>query len=183
MNEYCSNLDDYLLGDLSPADAAAFAQHLGGCEECREAVKEQQWIDDLLQASSRLEIEVPPPHIAAELRVDVARRESFRKRAITIALATAAALLMAVTWLLNNPTGDSAKRVATTVEVPTAPEPAHAMFVAESNAIAVPIKSRHPDVTIVRVYSTFQPLDNSTMAAFQPESNKSNTMTDFSNGG
>ncbi len=103
MNEYCSNLDNYLLGELSPADEAAFAEHIDSCEECREAVEEQQWIDDLLQASSRLESEVPPPHIASELRVVVARRESFRRRAVGIALATAAALLIATTWLLHNP--------------------------------------------------------------------------------
>jgi predicted anti-sigma-YlaC factor YlaD len=183
MNEYCSNLDNYLLGDLSPADAAAFAEHLGGCEECREAFDQQQWINDLLQGSSQLDAEVPPPHIAAELRAATVRRESFRKRAITIAFASAAALLVAVTWLLNHPTGNTPQHVATTTDVPTAPEPPYAMFVAGGDAIAVPIKSRHPDVTIVRVYSTFQPLDTSKMAAFQPESNKSNTMTDFSNGG
>jgi anti-sigma factor RsiW len=183
MNEYCSNLDSYLLDDLSPADATAFAEHLDSCEECREAIEEQQWIDSLLQTSSRLESEVPPPHIARELRVTVARRESFRRRAMGIALATAAALLIATTWLLHNSGAGFPEHVATTIELPTVPESPRATFVATGDAIAVPVKSRHPDVTIVRVYSTFKPVDNSTMAAFQPESNKPNTLTDFSNGG
>jgi anti-sigma factor RsiW len=183
MNEYCSNLDNYLLGDLSPADAAAFAEHLDGCEDCREAIDEQQWIDDLLQTSSRLETEVPPQYIAAELRVVVASRESFRRLAVGIALATAAALLIAATWVLHHPSASLPQHVATTTDVPTAPEPRQATFVAGGDTIAVPVKSRHPDVTIVRVYSTFQPADNSKMAAFQPESNNSNNLTDFSNGG
>ncbi len=183
MNELCSNLDDYLLGDLSPAGAGAFAQHLDGCEECREAIDEQRWIDDVLQASSQLETEVPPPHIAAELRAATILRESFRKRAITLAFASAAALLITVTWLLYHPTGNTRKHVATTTDIPTTPEPPHAMFVAGGDAIAVPIKSRHPDVTIVRVYSKFQPLDNSKMAAFEPESTNLNNLNNFSNGG
>ena len=122
MNEYCSNLDSYLLGELSPADEVAFAEHIDSCEECREAVEEQQWIDDLLEASTRLESEVPPPRIVSELRVSVARRESFRRRAVGIALATAAALLIATTWLLHNPGANFPEHVATTTEVPTAPE-------------------------------------------------------------
>jgi anti-sigma factor RsiW len=183
MNEYCSNLDDYLHGDLSPADAVAFAEHIDGCEECREAVEEQHWIDDLLQASSRLETQVPPPQIVSELRAVVARRESFRRSTLRFALATAAALLIATTWLLNHPTDETPKHVATTTDVPNAPEPPHAMFVAAGDAIAVPIKSRHPDVTIVRVYSTLKPIENSKMADFQPESNNANNLTDFSNGG
>jgi anti-sigma factor RsiW len=183
MNEYCSNLDSYLLGDLSPADASTFAEHLASCEECREAIEEQQWIDSLLQTSSRLESEVPQPHIVSELRVAVARRESFRRRALSIALATAAVLLIAATWLLNHPIGDTPKHFATATNVPAVPESPHAIFVAAGDAIAVRVKSRHPDVTIVRVYSTFQPVANSKMAAFQSESNEPNTLTDFSNGG
>jgi anti-sigma factor RsiW len=183
MNEYCPNLDNYLLGDLSPADEAAFAEHLHNCDDCREAIDEQQWIDNLLQASSQLETEIPPPHIASELRVVAASRESHRNRAVAIALATAAALLIAATWLLNHPTGTLPERVATTNQVPNIPEAPHAVFVAGSGAIAVPVESRHPDVTIVRIYSMFQPADNSKMAAFQPESNNLNNLTDFSNGG
>jgi anti-sigma factor RsiW len=183
MNEYCSNLDNYLLADLSPADDAAFAEHLAGCEDCREAIEEQQWIDDALRASSGLESQIPPPHIASDLRVVVARRESHRRRAVGIALATAATLLVVVTWLLNHPSGHLPERVATTNQVPSAPESPRAVFVAGGGTIAVPVESRHPDVTIVRIYSTFQPSDKSKMAAFQPESNRPNTLTDFSNGG
>jgi anti-sigma factor RsiW len=183
MNEYCSNLDNYLLGDLTPADEAAFAAHLQACNDCREAVDEQQWINNLLEASSQLETEIPPPHIASELRVVAASRESYRNRAVAIAFATAAALLVAVTWLLNHPAGTLPERITTLNQIPNAPEPPHAVFVAGSGAIAVPVESRHPDVTIVRIYSKFQPADDSKMAAFQPESNNLNNPIDFSNGG
>ena len=104
MNEYCSNLDNYLVGDLSPADEAAFAEHLNGCDECREAIEQQQWINGLLQASSQIETQAPPPRIANELRVTVCVRESFRKRAVTFAFASAAALLVAATWRTTNGT-------------------------------------------------------------------------------
>jgi anti-sigma factor RsiW len=183
MNKLCSSLDDYLLGDLSPADEATFAEHLHSCSECQEAIDQQQWINDLVHASSQIATEVPPSHIADDLRAVVARRESFRKRAVRIALATAATLLVAITSLLNHPTGTSPERVAISKELPTAPKPPHAKFVAGRGTIAVPIESRHPDVTIVRVYSTFQPADNSKMAALEPESNNLNDLTDFSNGG
>jgi anti-sigma factor RsiW len=183
MNEHCPNLDNYLLGDLSPADEATFAEHLHDCDDCREAIEEQHWINNLLQASSRLETEAPPPYIARELRVVAASRESHRNHAVAIALATAAALLVAVTWLLNHPTGTLPEHLATTNQIPNTPEPPHALFVAGSGAIAVPVESRHPDVTIVRIYSTFQPANNSKMAAFEPESINLNNLTDFSNGG
>ena len=183
MNEHCSNLDSYLLGDLSPADETAFDEHLHGCDECQEAIEEQRWIDGLLQASSQLESEAPPSCIAAELQFIAARRESFRNRAVAIAFASAAALLVAATWLLNQHTNNLADPVAAAIELPTAQEQPHSKFVASSGNIAVPIESRHPDVTIVRVYSTFQPADNSKVAAFEPESNSLNNLTDFSNGG
>jgi anti-sigma factor RsiW len=183
MNEYCSNLDNYLLDDLSQADAAAFAAHLESCDECREAVDEQQWIDNLLQASSRLETQVPPPHIANELQVFVSRHESYRRRAVTIALAVAAAILIAATWLFNHSNSNSPEQVATTNEEPVPTAQPRATFAAAGNVIAVPVKSSHPDVTIVRVYSTLQPTNNLKMAAFEPEATSLNNSPDFSNGG
>jgi anti-sigma factor RsiW len=183
MNDYCSNLDSFLLDELSPADAAGFKAHLEDCEECREAIEQQQWIDSLLQASSQLENQIPPPHIASELRIDITRRESSRKRIFVTALAVAATLLLAITWLLNHSNSNSAEQVATTIRAQPAPAPPRATFAASGNVIAVPVKSSHPDVTIVRVYSTLQPIVNSKMAAFEPEATSLNNSLDFSNGG
>src|SRR5262249_33281302 len=128
MNDHCSNLDNYLLGDLSPADAVAFAEHLAGCEECREAVDQQRWIDGLLQSTSQLKTQIPPSHIADELRVIVAGRESLRKRVITVVLAVAATLLIATTWLLTRSSTKLPNNVAATTDAPTTTEPRHATF-------------------------------------------------------
>ncbi len=183
MNEYCSNLDNYLLGDLSRAEEAAFTEHLDSCDECREAIGEQQWIDGLLQASAQLDNELPPQRIAAELRAVVTRRESFRKRAIAVSFASAATLLVAATWLLSHPSGNLHEQLAKTIDVPASPPTPQAKFVAGRDTIAVPVESRHPEVTIVRVYSTFRPTDDSAVAAFEPESSNPNNLIDFSNGG
>ncbi|HEX4414781.1 MAG TPA: zf-HC2 domain-containing protein [Lacipirellulaceae bacterium] len=183
MNEFCSNLDSYLLGDLSSADSAAFAEHLAGCEDCREAIEQQQWVDSMLQASSHLDTQVPPRHIASEFRVVAASRESFRKRVIAIALATAATLLVAATWLLAHSGNKSTNHVVTTIDASAAPLRQQATFVAGNDTIAVPVKSTHADVTIVRVYSAFQPTNDSKMTAFEPESTNLNNSMNFSNGG
>jgi hypothetical protein len=182
MNAFCSNLDSYLLDDLSPAEAAAFAEHLIGCEECSEAIEQQQWIDGVLQSSSQLETQIPPLHLVSELQLVVSGRESTRKRFTTIALATAASLLIATTWLLTRSGTKSPNDVTATTDAPTISAPPHATFVADNDTIAVPVASRHPDVTIVRVYSTFRP-NESRMATFQSEPTNSNNSTNFSNGG
>lgn len=183
MNEICSNLDNFLLGDLSPADEVAFADHLNGCEECREAIEQQQWIDSILQASTHLDTQAPPTHIANELRAAVVNRESLRKRVIAIAFATAATLLIAATWLLTHSGDKTPIHVATTTEASILPSRPHATFVAGDDAIAVPVKSTHSDVTIVRIYSAFQPTNDAKLTAFEPESTNLNNSANFSNGG
>jgi anti-sigma factor RsiW len=182
MSEFCFKLDSYLLGDLSPVEATAFEEHLVGCEECREVIDQQQWIDRMLHASSHLESQVPPSRITDECRHAVASRASFRRRVISIAFATAATLLIAATWLLNHSSSSLPAQVATTSEQPTIPPRPKSEFAAANDSIAVPIKSNHSDVTIVRIYPALQPKVESTVATFEPESATSNPI-DFSNGG
>lgn len=183
MTEYCTNLDSYLLGDLSPADSKAFDQHLDACEECHEAIEEQRWIDGLLQAAPQLESQAAPPGISDGWRVAVARRESLHTRIAATTLAAAAALLIAATWYLNHPASNTPKQLVTTIESTVAQVPPRAIFAAGNNAIVVPIKSTHPDVTIVRVYQSFQPANDSKVAALEPESKNPNNSINSSNGG
>ena len=50
MNSNCNNLDAYLADDLSVDDAAAICRASAVCDDCREAVDEQLWIDGLLRS-------------------------------------------------------------------------------------------------------------------------------------
>ena len=189
MNDDCENFDAYLADDL-PADAAeAFAAHLPECDECREAIDEQQWIDDLLQSPVRLALEPAPPQLAAAMRVAVTKREGRQKRLVAIALATAATIFVAIGWIqLNRQAGNRIVDGASTAGVATGNHPRsqarpRATFVASSNEIAVPVASHHPDVTIVRVYPAFQPRAESQTAAIEPEAAKETSWHTFSNGG
>ena len=46
-NNDCNKLDAYLTDDLSVDDVAGFESHLEACAECRDAIDEQKWIDNL----------------------------------------------------------------------------------------------------------------------------------------
>jgi anti-sigma factor RsiW len=161
MTSDCEQLDAYLLDDLADSDAARFKQHLGACAACREAVEQQRWIDDLLQSQVRAELERTPRAIVDSVQ-KVAARHDRRRRVLTYALATAAALLIAVGWLAHRrsaatPPMQSATQeiaVADAPRVPTNESKPEGTFVATTDAIVVPVDSSSDDVTIVQVYQT-----------------------------
>jgi anti-sigma factor RsiW len=189
MNHECHNLDGYLAGNLPAGDAAAFVEHLLNCDDCREAVDEQQWIDGLLQSRQLQELEPTPRHLTEAMQLVMARQERRQKRLMAVAWATAAALLVALGSIpLSRHAGDwlgkgvDARSITTNDKQPAYDRP-RATFVASSNAIAVPIASRHPDVTIVRVYPAFRPRIESQTAAIEPEATNANSWQSYSNGG
>lgn len=174
MSADCDNLDDYLTADLPAEDAAQFAEHLECCDDCRDAVDQQRWIEGLLRDSADNDSELPPDDVLVTLRVAIDRQRGRTKR-FGFALVAAAMLLVAVGWaVLSRRTAEFAgdanvRPVVATGQHPEAAESPRAAFVSDANSIAVPVKSRHSDVTIVRIYPTYQPRFDHQTAGIQPE--------------
>jgi hypothetical protein len=166
----CSNLDAHLLGDLPPDAVARFTAHLDQCEACREAIDQQQWIDGLLTSPLGCELESPSSTIIQSFCTTINSRRR-QTRLIACVFATAAALAVAAGWTALNrqaPAIGAPNGVAVTAVIDdvahTAPQigadPPHATFVGGADVLVVPVASRHPNVTIVRVYPTYQPSYN-----------------------
>jgi len=165
----CNNLDAYLADDL-PADAATrFAQHLGDCEMCREAIDEQRWIDGLLHSDLRASLEPTPAALRETLHTSIARRRR-TSRYIACGFATAATLaIVALGWTLklNRQANDARVQGANDIAShdnslnPTLNQTLandaspRATFVSSGDAIVVPLESEG-DVTIVQLYPTIQ---------------------------
>jgi anti-sigma factor RsiW len=155
MNPNCHNLDDFLAGDLPTPAAGAFTAHLPGCDQCREAVDQQQWIDNLLRTGAELTSAPPREKILVPFREEITRR---RQRQLAVfGLAAAATLLIALGWLtLHRPTNHITANKTNSVPIESSTA-AGAAFVTDADSITVPVQSSDPDVTVVRVYSTYQP--------------------------
>jgi anti-sigma factor RsiW len=163
----CDQLDAFLLGELSPQDAEHFELHVCACEECREAVEQQQWIDNLLRSNAATQAEQAPLSLRDSLRNVPVRR---RKRVVltAFAVATAASLLIAVGWIaIQSQSVDTLhdQVVKPAIDHPISPTdmtPAlatdatrpRATFVSDGDSIAVPVESTDDDVTIVQLYRT-----------------------------
>ena len=158
----CYQLEAYLADSLSADATAAFESHLDTCDDCREAVDEQRWIDGLLQSPTRIELEHTPPALLETIRSSVARQERSKLR-VTYSLAAAAVVLIGIGWFAlrehkapldeaTNPTIAAAPEIPAANAAPSAKQ--QATFVASADSIVVPVESSSSDVTIVQVYST-----------------------------
>lgn len=188
MNAPCENLDAYLADDLLVDAAAAFEEHLECCDECRDAVAEQGWIEALLRSPERLEVEAAPRHLVETTKLQVAGGARQRRRWAAGAFAAAASVVIALGWIAIQPRSsdnDADDRAATPTASKPAPEavPPTSTFIADANAIAIPMVSKHPNITIVRVYPTLRPLVSDGSASSEPEDESEFASTDFSNGG
>jgi hypothetical protein len=162
MNRECDNLDAHLDGDLRAREAAQFANHLSRCADCRDAVDEQRWVDDLLRSDAVMATESPPDGLRLAVRTLLAQRRR-QNRLVACGLAAAAALLAALGWIqLHRPAGGTVELAANQFggsplnNLPSN-DPPKATFVSGANSIAVPVASKHTNVTVVRVYPTIQP--------------------------
>jgi hypothetical protein len=91
----------YVLGALSPAERQGFEQHLAGCAECAQAVRELAGLPGLLARVDRDVLESPPaqspvPDSLLPALVEQVRRARRRRTFVTAGLATAAAAVVAV---------------------------------------------------------------------------------------
>jgi hypothetical protein len=173
MSVECDHLDAYLGGDLSPDDVVHYESHLVACETCREAVNQQRWIDALLSSPERLDLERVSPALSRSARNSVASRRR-HARFVACGIAAAAALVLALGWTAvlmqdRNATRPAVNQVAETATRNYEPSPSpslkgsgnidapRAVFVAGPDVLVIPVVSRHPNVTVVRVYPTYQP--------------------------
>ncbi|HEX3602305.1 MAG TPA: hypothetical protein VHU84_19280 [Lacipirellulaceae bacterium] len=172
MNEHCHNLDAFLAEDLPADDAALFVAHLQRCEACSEAIETQHWLDGMLRSDMRTELEPVPERLSMALQTATVEHGVATRRWAAIGFATAAALLVAVGWIALDRRAEHGQENAdvaqTAVEAKSTPR-VRAKFVASENTIAVPVASRHPDVTIVRLYPAFRPQLQSRTATLEPE--------------
>jgi anti-sigma factor RsiW len=119
----------YLLGALSPAEAAALEAHLDGCEECRREAREIAPVAELLGRADPAHLDeapVPPAElpgrIAAQIRRE--RREARRRRsrfglAVAGAAAAVAAIAIAAAALLSTGSGEPGAQRVTFAGVPS----------------------------------------------------------------
>jgi|RhiMethySRZTD1v2_1073278.scaffolds.fasta_scaffold859011_2 anti-sigma factor RsiW len=185
----CDKLDAYLLGELSAPDAAQFAQHLVQCDDCRETIEQQRWIDGLLRSTEAQELETPSDDLLLSIR-SVSPRNRRRTLRIACGLAAAAMLLIAAGWTMypfdqhQVPTlAETSPPPAKSTSAQVARPAPHATFVPSNDAIVVPLKSHRPNVTVVRVYPTYQPKFDATTAAMEPAATTDDTWPYYSNGG
>jgi anti-sigma factor RsiW len=185
----CENLDAFLDAELSPAESDRFEAHMHVCEKCQEAVNQQRWINSLLASQGRLELEPVLAALSGSVRNSISRRR--QARLVACGLAAAAALMVAVGWtaVLNRQVTipEVNQIVETSIrddEPSTSPslkgrgiaEAPRATFVAGPDVLAVPVASRHPNVTIVRVYPTYQ-------SSLAPPDASDESDADYFNGG
>ena len=170
MSVECENLDAFLAADLSPDDYERYERHQLACEACREAINQHRWIDSLLSSPERLELEPVTPALTGSVRESIAWRRQ-KARVIACSLAAAAVLVVAVGWtvLLNRQVlGPAANQIAQSTLDKNEPSPGpslrgkgtaeapRAVFVGGPDLLVLPVASRHANVTIVRVYPTYQ---------------------------
>jgi anti-sigma factor RsiW len=169
----CELLDAFLDEELNAVEMASFEAHLLQCTDCRESVRQQQWIDGALRADEVAAQTAPLSLLAAtaEAITDVRRKQ--RRGMLAGSLVAAASVALLVSWSWRTPTvapgsaggsvtmpEDVVQRDATPPrrrgleeEAPASSKIA-ATFTASGSGIALPVASDSPDVTIVQFYPT-----------------------------
>jgi hypothetical protein len=172
---YCRQLDDYLAHNLAEDERAAFAGHLPDCPACRQAVGEQEQLDQRLRAATAL-LESPPADLVARIEGQLRAARRRRLTAWAAGLAAVIALACVTGWLFTRePPGDGSSPVPI-VEAPApppqpeSPDPrslVRVTFQPEAEVIAVPLKTESPNVTIIWVYPTVPQAEQSKLMPFK----------------
>jgi anti-sigma factor RsiW len=152
----CQSLDDYLDHDLVPAERARFVAHLSECPSCKQAVEENQQLENMLVEA--IGLEPVPRNLVAQVKDRLRLRRRRRWVAAAAALAaTAATVFLVVRNLPLTPQSElpAAKVSSERPVVVAAParDPVRIIFPADANVLVVREKSDSPNVTIVRVYA------------------------------
>jgi anti-sigma factor RsiW len=161
----CEPIDVYLNGELLSTERTAFEIHLEQCAACRETVDQQAWIDALLRSDVAADVEAPQTVL---LRPKSRARRWVVPAAAAAAVAAVAALLLLprrmgtgeglppvvehtrpkTEVIVRNPSPSPSLRRRETSEPPAA------AFVSSGAAIAIPVASADPQITIVKLYPT-----------------------------
>jgi hypothetical protein len=167
----CDNLDGYLADELSAEGKFQFAQHVDECDECRQAIEEQRWIDGLLRASASESRELTPASLFESLRTMPARRRPTVRLIACGLAAIAAAIAIAAGWNITwSPNGDEIavvnddaaleRKVQDKPDIQSAiavdPHRPQATFVSSEDLIVVPLESGDEEVSVVQLYPTTQ---------------------------
>jgi hypothetical protein len=156
-HDSCSNLDAFLLDDLPAEAALRFTAHLHQCDSCRDAIDQQRWIDGLLVSPVCRELESTPGALIDSFCTPKLSRRR-RARFVACAFATAAALAIAAGWtVLNREARHTTSPSVVTVSSREGTDPPQSFFIGGADLLVVPVASRHPNVTIVRIFPTYQP--------------------------
>lgn len=115
----------YVLGALSPAERQEFEQHLAGCAECAQSVRELAGLPGLLSRVDPDVLESPPaenpvPATLLPALVEQVRRARRRRTVVTAGVAAAAAAAVAVGSLGLTGAFDGGRTPPTTQSSPTA---------------------------------------------------------------
>ncbi len=150
----CTDLDDYLAGDLADDAAARFAAHLPACGDCRRAVAEHERLTALLSAAVAA-LEPVPAGLTDRVRRRL--RAARRRRVAAALMAVAAAVAVAVVLLGRTPPRREPSPPLVKAPAPPAPElsrPAGHVRVRfpGGDVLAVPEKMDSPNVTFLWVY-------------------------------
>jgi anti-sigma factor RsiW len=167
----CGQLDDYMLGWLTPAEADAFESHLPDCADCHRQHALQQSIDALLAETAGSLDAIPSDLVEnARHRVRLARRR--KAVAWATGIAAAAAILISA-FVARSGSWRSARSVdrdVATLQHPDAPASAisnlpsgkseklqassRVAMADPSSAIVVECKTSDPRIKLVWVYPT-----------------------------
>lgn len=160
----CEGLRPYLDGSLPEPQRAGFEVHLADCPGCRQVVREEQCLDELL---TRAIAGHPSPTPALVDRIEGRLRRARRQRFFRWGAGVTAAMVL-VGWFAvwREPPGEppvepeSAPLVQAPLSQPD-PEPdprssVQVTIMPEDSYIARPLSSGDPAVTIIWLYPTIQ---------------------------
>lgn len=157
MTRCCEQIDDYLDGDMSAAESAAWWTAAQNCPECQRVLRRQQELDRLLTAAWR---SVQPTTRKVDSDGPAPTETSKFRRRIVAAFALAASVLIAAVVLIHGRSVDRQRPdVSHSQPVETSPELVYALpsarptVVFSATDIVIPVASE-PDFTIVQVMPT-----------------------------
>ena len=129
----------YVIGALSPAERQEFEQHLNGCAECAQSVRELAGLPGLLARVDADVLESPPtehavPDTLLPALVHQVRRTQRRRTWLTVGVAAAAALVVAAGSLVASGALEGDRTPTTTSPGATLTLPAGRSMVAVGEA-------------------------------------------------
>lgn len=153
----CDRLLGYLDDALPAAKRRQFVDHLEHCFTCRQALEEHRLVEQLLVRAAD---ETVPEDLLARIERQIlgARRKRLPRR--MIAVAAAVLVIGTATWVAQRPALRDVRVERPVVANATrgpAQEPPSAAVVdlrGPPDAVAVPVKSHDPKVTIVWIFSS-----------------------------